>query len=193
MRPLELEGFFAGVIVSPDLIPPSLCLDVLWGEDEPVFDDDQHAQAVLDSVTGFYNATVHNIESKGEAWRPMYMDTNGNVDLEKVDLWVKGFWAAMSLAPEGWEDLADDEHGVFLIEPFAMLIDKFEDDPDPDVDDDVRRECAEFIPQVLPILSEIALFRARDEDEQIRGPKVGRNEPCPCGSGKKYKRCCGAN
>ncbi|MBK8477593.1 MAG: SEC-C domain-containing protein [Opitutaceae bacterium] len=23
-------------------------------------------------------------------------------------------------------------------------------------------------------------------------PKVGRNEPCPCGSGKKFKRCCGA-
>ena len=25
-----------------------------------------------------------------------------------------------------------------------------------------------------------------------RGPKVGRNEPCPCGSGKKFKRCCGS-
>jgi preprotein translocase subunit SecA len=25
------------------------------------------------------------------------------------------------------------------------------------------------------------------------GRKVGRNEPCPCGSGKKYKKCCGAN
>jgi preprotein translocase subunit SecA len=24
------------------------------------------------------------------------------------------------------------------------------------------------------------------------GPKVGRNDPCPCGSGKKYKACCGA-
>ncbi len=24
------------------------------------------------------------------------------------------------------------------------------------------------------------------------GKKIGRNEPCPCGSGKKYKRCCGA-
>jgi Predicted metal-binding protein related to the C-terminal domain of SecA len=23
-------------------------------------------------------------------------------------------------------------------------------------------------------------------------PKVGRNDPCPCGSGKKYKKCCGA-
>jgi preprotein translocase subunit SecA len=26
-----------------------------------------------------------------------------------------------------------------------------------------------------------------------RGRKVGRNEPCPCGSGRKYKKCCGAN
>ena len=24
------------------------------------------------------------------------------------------------------------------------------------------------------------------------GPKVGRNDPCPCGSGKKHKKCCGA-
>ena len=27
----------------------------------------------------------------------------------------------------------------------------------------------------------------------IREEKIGRNEPCPCGSGKKYKKCCGAN
>jgi uncharacterized protein YecA (UPF0149 family) len=26
-----------------------------------------------------------------------------------------------------------------------------------------------------------------------KGEKVGRNDPCPCGSGKKYKKCCGAN
>jgi preprotein translocase subunit SecA len=26
-----------------------------------------------------------------------------------------------------------------------------------------------------------------------RLPKVGRNDPCPCGSGKKYKKCCGTN
>ncbi len=25
----------------------------------------------------------------------------------------------------------------------------------------------------------------------VKPPKVGRNEPCPCGSGKKYKKCCG--
>ncbi len=27
----------------------------------------------------------------------------------------------------------------------------------------------------------------------VKPPKVGRNDPCPCGSGKKYKKCCGAN
>ncbi len=53
---------------------------------------------------------------------------------------------------------------------------------------------------------ELALFRRIDgrwyfhdaaapKVEQVRReqPKVGRNEPCPCGSGKKYKKCCGAN
>ena len=27
----------------------------------------------------------------------------------------------------------------------------------------------------------------------VKGTKVGRNDPCPCGSGKKFKKCCGAN
>ena len=29
------------------------------------------------------------------------------------------------------------------------------------------------------------------EPVKNEGPKVGRNDPCPCGSGKKYKNCCG--
>ncbi|HEV8543667.1 MAG TPA: SEC-C metal-binding domain-containing protein, partial [Verrucomicrobiae bacterium] len=33
---------------------------------------------------------------------------------------------------------------------------------------------------------------AKSKAKPVRtGPKVGRNEPCPCGSGKKYKQCCG--
>jgi uncharacterized protein YecA (UPF0149 family) len=34
---------------------------------------------------------------------------------------------------------------------------------------------------------------APEKAEPIRrdAPKVGRNDPCPCGSGKKYKKCCG--
>lgn len=30
------------------------------------------------------------------------------------------------------------------------------------------------------------------EEPYIAPPKIGRNDPCPCGSGKKYKKCCGA-
>jgi len=43
---------------------------------------------------------------------------------------------------------------------------------------DVVSEAAEAVAKAKPIRS---------------GPKVGRNDPCPCGSGKKYKQCCGKN
>jgi uncharacterized protein len=39
-----------------------------------------------------------------------------------------------------------------------------------------------------------ALYReAKKANTVIKGKKVGRNDPCPCGSGKKYKKCCGKN
>lgn len=38
------------------------------------------------------------------------------------------------------------------------------------------------------------LYRdAKKANTIIKGPKIGRNDPCPCGSGKKYKKCCGKN
>ncbi|GHU50568.1 hypothetical protein AGMMS49975_01860 [Clostridia bacterium] len=37
------------------------------------------------------------------------------------------------------------------------------------------------------------LFKAQKESTTIvHADRVGRNDPCPCGSGKKYKKCCGA-
>ena len=33
----------------------------------------------------------------------------------------------------------------------------------------------------------------KPEPYRNEGPKIGRNDPCPCGSGKKYKNCCGKN
>jgi uncharacterized protein YecA (UPF0149 family) len=32
---------------------------------------------------------------------------------------------------------------------------------------------------------------AKVETYRREEPRVGRNDPCPCGSGKKYKKCCG--
>ncbi len=45
----------------------------------------------------------------------------------------------------------------------------------------------------------MTLSRGEEEEEKKKQPvrntaaKVGRNDPCPCGSGKKYKRCHGVN
>ena len=41
------------------------------------------------------------------------------------------------------------------------------------------------------LLGEERLLPVRVETFRREGPKVGRNDPCPCGSGKKYKKCCG--
>ncbi len=42
-------------------------------------------------------------------------------------------------------------------------------------------------------LAELDAFSAEEQLPYRRAPKVGRNQPCPCSSGRKYKRCCGAN
>lgn len=34
--------------------------------------------------------------------------------------------------------------------------------------------------------------KAENPSSPIQSDKIGRNDPCPCGSGKKYKKCCGA-
>jgi len=48
-------------------------------------------------------------------------------------------------------------------------------------------------PKASDVVSEAAAAaEAQVKAKPVRtGPKVGRNDPCPCGSGKKYKQCCG--
>ncbi len=53
------------------------------------------------------------------------------------------------------------------------------------------------LPQWKDIYSEEELKRLYKEQKESttirKGKKIGRNDPCPCGSGKKYKYCCGRN
>ena len=42
-------------------------------------------------------------------------------------------------------------------------------------------------------LGEAPTEEKRQETVHRNAPKIGRNDPCPCGSGKKYKNCCGRN
>ena len=58
MSPMELDGYLTGILVSPDLLLPSLWLDGIWGEDEPVFDDQEQLQAVISAVMDRYNSII---------------------------------------------------------------------------------------------------------------------------------------
>ncbi len=60
-----------------------------------------------------------------------------------------------------------------------------------------RAEWLYELPQWKDIFSEEKLhdlfLEERKSGTIVKGPKIGRNDPCPCGSGKKYKKCCGKN
>ena len=200
MRPLELEGYLTGLVVAPDLIPPSLWIPFLWGDDEPVFDNTEQMQAALDSVMGHYNAIIRQIDNRidgnGPAWLPMYFDENGIANVEQCTQWAGGFCKTMAFAPDVWLDLADHERSSMLVEPFTVFfnIDDIDKRLPPEEVDEMRRASAEYIPSVLPALRKMAQILASKASRPIRSSiKIGRNELCPCGSGKKYKRCCGLN
>jgi uncharacterized protein len=67
-----------------------------------------------------------------------------------------------------------------------------------EVTPEIRRTIVRALPRLVAVIGvfwregESALFGAAPAPAPARAQKVGRNEPCPCGSGKKYKRCCGA-
>jgi uncharacterized protein len=61
--------------------------------------------------------------------------------------------------------------------------------------DSFDRQAPDLIPQWVEILAE---WRREHSDDYGRHTpqrriKIGRNNPCTCGSGKKYKKCCGLN
>jgi len=58
-----------------------------------------------------------------------------------------------------------------------------------------RRRSKEEIEQEKEILEKAKAERSKNPEKFriIAEKKPGRNDPCPCGSGKKYKHCCGAN
>lgn len=63
---------------------------------------------------------------------------------------------------------------------------------------EAKAEWLYTLPQwdaILPADVRKALYKEQKMSTTVINtqPKVGRNDPCPCGSGKKYKKCCGAN
>jgi uncharacterized protein len=198
MSPMELDGYLTGIVVSPDLLPPSRWIDGIWGENEPTFDGLDQMQTVIAAVMDHYNAITaaldagfKQIEAKKHAdYRPLFLAASDKPNHDIVRTWVRGFGKAMALAPERWSSIAEDERLQPLLTPFIGFLDVTDPDFEPaDNIDELLDEAATAIPRSTIVLRKIAQFSTGSAAG--RRSKIGRNDPCHCGSGLKYKRCCG--
>lgn len=196
---MELDGYLTGVAVSPDLLLPSRWLDRIWGENEPTFDSLEQLQTVIAAVMDRHNAIIAALDSgfkqmeakKPADYRPLFLAASDKPKHDIVRAWARGFAKAMALAPERWGSIAEDERLQPLLAPFVGFLDIAHPDFEPADDiDELLDEAAAAIPRATIILRKIALFSTTPTAD--RRNRIGRNDPCPCGSGLKYKRCCGA-
>lgn len=203
MSALELDGYLTGVIVAPSPIQASRWTAGLWGEDEPLSDDAAEVRSVLSAIWAMHDAlrakierSLHKLEADRVCdYHPAFQPTIGKPSHEALRTWASGFWRAMALAPTEWSALAADERLQPVIAPLVGFLDVGDDlefHPAADINDRLDAAAAN-IPRAILVLRKIAQLRAsRPAARQASGNKPGRNDPCPCGSGKKYKRCCGS-
>ncbi len=64
---------------------------------------------------------------------------------------------------------------------FEVQVVHMQEEPSNAIETPLSRAAENFVPNFLK------------ENQQNSGEKIGRNDPCPCGSGLKYKKCCGSN
>ena len=204
MPALELDGYLTGVIVTPQAVPvrPSAWICRLWGDDDPIFADEAQINAALGAVALRYNALIRDIDRSLERleaeriveYRPLFVAGDQKPSHDAVRAWARGFWRAMALAPATWSKLVEDERTRIIVEPFVSFFDVSGVDPHeiPDDIEDLLDAEAALIPRMILILRKLARIReaAGRPAPPVRRNKIGRNDPCPCGSGKKYKRCC---
>lgn len=208
-RAMNLEmcdGFFAALHCAPQVIPPSVFLPELWGGDEQDGDDAfasmEEYEAFTSLVLRHWNDVGRRL-SDGGAFLPIVYDNQAGY--YPGNDWARGFFAGMEHHGPDWSDLVgDDEQFAGVLALFALA---HEHDADPEARPYQEPISTERREQLLIGLSAgvMRTYRyfephrkraARGAKEQgtVRraGPKPGRNTLCPCGSGKKYKKCCGS-
>ena len=158
-------------------------------------------QDMLSLVTRHWNAVSQTLRS-GNVYTPLLLEDEEGV--AHGNDWANGFLRGMELRREDWGPLIDDEeNGGSLVPIFALA---HEHDPDPELrsyDKPISTELREklIIAAAAGVMQIYHYFETRRLMAAIPSPagatyrrvmpKVGRNDPCPCGSGKKYKQCCG--
>ena len=200
----QLDGFLAAVICCPSEIPKTEYLPEIWG-DETINEEAFAAKLVLQnflSLVARHKVSVAHTLQSGDIFTPLVLANEDGVFFGND--WAKGFMRGMNLRHEDWVVLLEDEdHGGSLIPILALA---HEHDPDPEMRPykepiSVQRREKLLVGVAAGVMNIYKYFRTRQKSAEAVfspeatyrrfAPKPGRNEPCPCGSGRKYKHCCG--
>jgi uncharacterized protein len=213
----ELDGYLTAIALAPTMIPPSEWLPEVWGGADPPFAGAQEAGGVFAAIMGLYNDNLGALADPGRPFEPLLeIDTDGSAF---ADIWAQGFVRGVKLRFEDWKPLFEDKAAFEALAPILAL--STEPAEVPEISLKERSKISRSAPRLFPgYVAQIrAFWRSRglapsplprtgpsrksawiagqrsawaEAHGQRPTAKVGRNDPCPCGSGKKYKRCCGA-
>jgi uncharacterized protein len=180
-------------------MPSEYYPEVFGGEMSEVceFGDLDEANEILGLMMRHWNKIASTLY-KGEIHVPIiFEDEKG--ELHGND-WARGFMRGMHMRYDGWSELINDGKYGGSLTPMMMLYHEHDEDPDsrPDpITPDKREQVIAFM--AAGLMNAYEYFRKEregdlgiDSPESRRStPKFGQNETCPCGSGKKYKKCGG--
>ena len=199
MKLEELDGFFAALIAGPEVVPPSEYLPEVFGgemSETCEFETLDQARDVLGLIMRHWNSIATTLD-RGDVYLPiLFEDANG---ICQGNDWSRGFMRGMHMRHEAWAEVIQDDEQCGWMLPVLMLYHEHDEDPElrpgpigPDKREELIVQMAAGIVRAYRYFrsdrqpnSPVPLARSRHRD------KIGRNDPCPCGSGKKYKRCCG--
>jgi uncharacterized protein len=202
----RLDGLLAALICGPDIVPPSEYLPVIWGG-HMVLEDTFGAQPILQDflslIMPHWNVIADTLHS-GDVYLPLLLEDEPGVS--RGNDWANGFLRGMELRREDWVALLDDEkHGGWIV-PILALAHEHDSDPEmrpykEPVSAEMREKLIVGVGAAAGVNGIYRYFKSQGlREEHPLGdittlrrifPKVGRNDPCPCGSGKKFKHCCG--
>lgn len=201
----ELDGFIAGLLVCPELIKPGEWLPIVWSRDdaypEPAFDSLDHVNRVLGLIMEHYNGVARTLMERPDRYSPLFPVDKRNGDII-WELWIEGFEKAVRLRPDSWQKLLNaDADTATAMRGMLTLVDVARGDRRvPGTDSgNLTATAPDNIPRWIVTLNAWRLANYQPMQGTVPIPnspfiaakKIGRNDPCPCGSGKKYKRCCG--
>jgi uncharacterized protein len=185
----ELDGFLTGVAIGPDLVMPSEWLPEIWGPEGPVSDNAEEMRAVLAVIMNRYNEILAALRQDPPEFAPILATSPTGEPLASA--WAEGFFHAVRMRRQAWLPLLQHKEGRMLLTPLLIVLPEAEPDRAPP--QELVAEAVGFIPRVVAAIDDF--WRERRERRGARGPRpprrTARNARCPCGSGRKYKRCCG--